>query len=145
VVNVSWNDAVAFCKWLSKMEGKTCRLPSEAEWEYACRAGSTTRYGFGDDASGLGAYAWYGANSDGKTHPVGEKKTERLGSVRHARQRLGVVCGLVRWRILCEIADRRSNGACNRCVPRVPRRRLVLLFALPLGLPRQPRAWEPPQ
>jgi sulfatase modifying factor 1 len=53
VVNVSWNDAVAFCEWLSRKEGKTCRLPTEAEWEYACRAGTTTRYHHGDDPEGL--------------------------------------------------------------------------------------------
>ena len=53
VVNVSWNDAVAFCKWLSKKEGKTYRLPTEAEWEYACRAGTTTRYSSGDDPETL--------------------------------------------------------------------------------------------
>ena len=53
VVNVSWNDAVAFCKWLSGKEGKTFRLPTEAEWEYACRAGTTTRYSSGDDPETL--------------------------------------------------------------------------------------------
>jgi len=53
VVNVTWNDAVAFCKWLSKKEGKVYRLPTEAEWEYACRAGTTTRYHSGDDKETL--------------------------------------------------------------------------------------------
>jgi len=53
VVDVSWNDAVAFCQWLSKKEGRTYRLPTEAEWEYACRAGTTTRYWAGDDLESL--------------------------------------------------------------------------------------------
>ncbi len=53
VVNVSWNDAVAFCEWLSEKEGREYRLPTEAEWEYACRAGTITRYHHGDDPEGL--------------------------------------------------------------------------------------------
>ena len=55
------------------------RLPSEAQWEYACRAGSNTRYCFGDAESGLGEYAWYVDNSGGKTHPVGTKKPNAWG------------------------------------------------------------------
>ena len=76
---VSWNDAVDFCKKLSKKTGKTVRLPTEAEWEYACRAGSTTRFSYGDDEEKLGDYAWKAENSGGKTHPVGEKKPNNWG------------------------------------------------------------------
>ena len=79
VEQVSWDDAVEFCKRLSAEEGKTYRLATEAEWEYACRAGTTTRYSFGDDPASLGEYAWYSDNSDGKTHPVGEKKPNAWG------------------------------------------------------------------
>jgi sulfatase modifying factor 1 len=57
VIYVSWNDAVEFCEWLSKKEGKIYRLPTEAEWEYACRAGSQSRYSFGNDPAQLTRHA----------------------------------------------------------------------------------------
>jgi formylglycine-generating enzyme required for sulfatase activity len=74
VDRVNWDDAQNFCKTLSASTGKIVRLPSEAQWEYACRAGSTTAYGFGDDAETLGDYAWCHVNSKDTTHPVGQKK-----------------------------------------------------------------------
>jgi len=76
---VSWDDAAEFCRRLSERTGKTVRLPTEAEWEYACRAGSTTRYCFGDADEGLGEYAWHSANSGTTTHPVGHKKSNAWG------------------------------------------------------------------
>jgi formylglycine-generating enzyme required for sulfatase activity len=79
VDTASWTEAVEFCKRLSAQEGKTYRLPTEAEWEYACRAGTTTAYSFGDDAASLGEYAWYDENSDRRTHSVGEKKPNAWG------------------------------------------------------------------
>ncbi|MCA2668449.1 MAG: SUMF1/EgtB/PvdO family nonheme iron enzyme [Microcystis sp. M114S2] len=79
VEKVSWDDAQAFCQKLSQITGKTYRLPTEAEWEYACRAGTTTRFYFGDDANQLGDYAWYIGNSQKTTHPVGQKKPNAWG------------------------------------------------------------------
>jgi len=79
VINVNWNDAKAYVKWLSEQTGKDYRLPTEAQWEYACRAGSAGKYSFGDDKSQLGNYGWYGKNSDSKTHPVGEKQANKFG------------------------------------------------------------------
>jgi formylglycine-generating enzyme required for sulfatase activity len=79
VDSVSWEDAVDFCKKLSEKTGKKVRLPTEAEWEYACRAGTKTRFSFGDDDTGLCDYAWYTANSESKTHSVGEKKPNAWG------------------------------------------------------------------
>jgi len=79
VVNMSWNDAKAFCDWLSKKEGKEHRLPTEAQWEYACRAGTTSKWSFGDDEKNLGAYAWVGRNSGGQTHEVGQRMPNAWG------------------------------------------------------------------
>ena len=74
VENVTWADAVMYCRRLSqlpaeKAAGNLYRLPTEAEWEYACRAGTTSDYSFGDDRSVLGQYAWFHANSEKTTHP----------------------------------------------------------------------------
>jgi formylglycine-generating enzyme required for sulfatase activity len=79
VVCVSWNDARAFCDWLSKKEGKTYALPTEAQWEYACRAGSRAKFHFGDDEQELGQYGWHDANAERKTHKVGQLKPNAWG------------------------------------------------------------------
>ena len=79
VETVSWEEAMEFCKKLSQKTGRTITLPTEAQWEYACRAGSKTRFCFGDDDKQLGAYASYDQNSSAGTAPVGLRKPNSWG------------------------------------------------------------------
>ena len=80
---VHWNEAMEFCSKLSKKTGKKVTLPTEAQWEYACRGGSKTAYSFGDDSSKLGDYAWCWNNAmvqgERYAHPVGQKKANAFG------------------------------------------------------------------
>lgn len=79
VENVSWDDVQEFLRRLTEKEGKSYRLPTEAEWEYAARAGTTTAYCFGDDPKLLREYGWYVENSEQTTHPIGQRKSNAWG------------------------------------------------------------------
>jgi formylglycine-generating enzyme required for sulfatase activity len=79
VIYVNWDEAKDYVAWLSGVTGKHYRLLSEAEWEYAARAGSNSRYYFGDNDSELDQYAWYAGNSSDQTHPVGQKRANAFG------------------------------------------------------------------
>jgi formylglycine-generating enzyme required for sulfatase activity len=79
VIDVSWDEAQCYVDWLSEETGQLYRLLTEAEWEYAGRAGSTTSYSFGDDDAALGQYGWYVGHLEGETRPVGERLANDFG------------------------------------------------------------------
>jgi formylglycine-generating enzyme required for sulfatase activity len=103
VEKVSWHDAVEFCQKLSQKTGRDYRLPSEAEWEYACRAGTTTPFYFGEtittDLANYNGNYTYGNGPKGKyrrrNHRCGHFSAQCVWTLRYARQCLGMVCGLL--------------------------------------------------
>ncbi|OGT90459.1 MAG: hypothetical protein A2286_08625 [Gammaproteobacteria bacterium RIFOXYA12_FULL_61_12] len=119
VVGVNWHDAMDYADWLSRETGENYRLPTEAEWEYAARAGTTGRWSFGDDERELDNYAWYDGNAGGVPHPVGQKRPNPWG--------LYDMHGNV-WEWTCSGYDAGYGGGEQQCagkndanVPRVAR------------------------
>ena len=97
VVVMTYRDATTFCKWLSEKAGRRYRLPTEAEWEYACRAGTETAYYFGDTDKDLSLYGWGSENAGRRTHPVGLKLPNGLGLYDmhgNAREWCSDLCGV---------------------------------------------------
>ncbi|MEI2780122.1 MAG: SUMF1/EgtB/PvdO family nonheme iron enzyme [Candidatus Competibacter sp.] len=104
VINVNWNDAIAYAEWLSRQTGQQYRLPTEAEWEYACRGGiEGERYCGGNEVDRV---AWYGGNSGGKMQPVGQKAANRFDLYDMS----GNVC---EW--TCSLYDKDYGGAEQKC------------------------------
>ncbi len=143
VTQITWNDAVAYCAWLSEQEQRRpwyrpdgkggwliaahadgYRLPTEAEWEYACRAGTTTQYSFGDDKAQLEQYGWFNKNAGGKAQPVALKLPNPFGLFDMHGNALGMVPGLVRWEVVREEFAQRPKWPIFRLRPCDPWRLL---------------------
>ena len=111
-MGATWHNAMTFCRWLSKKTGKEYRLPTEAEWEYASRAGTTSVFGFTDDPAQLGDYAWYKANSGAEGHDVAKKKPNSWG--------LYDMLGNVReW--VYDFYSRYTSGSAEQANPKGPK------------------------
>lgn len=114
--------AIMYCKWLYKKTGIFYRLPTEAEWEYACRAGASTAYPFGDDETLLKEYAWYGKNSDNKYHPVKQLKPNTWGLY----DMLGNVAEWTLDQYVPDYFERVKSSPANPAVPAVTKYPITL-------------------
>ncbi len=113
VNSLSQYAALMYCRWLYQKTGEFYRLPTEAEWEYACRAGTTTRYYFGNEESELAKYAWYKANSDNKFHKTGAKLPNAWGLY-------DMLGNLNEWTMDHYIENRMNSLTDNQVNPMVP-------------------------